>query len=303
MGACYLLYEEDGSCICITSLPEPWAVIKEERPTDATIFGSQIATRLANLRNGLTEAGEQGEIEVATEGGGVFQFRCRKVMIPRQGIYFILAIADKTEERQREKVLKSLLLEVSHRSKNLLAIVQGIASQTARFTDSLDGFLQKFRGRLYALSQSQDIVTASSWQGAAFRELLDAQISRYVVDNPGAIEIRGEDILLSPNAATHVGLALHELIVNAIAHGELIRRASRIEVSCNRVDTLEGPQIRLIWMEHFVEPRLEAATQDDQFASTVLQRVVPAAVNGAAQYIMDEHGVSYELVFPAEARG
>ncbi|MCR2327014.1 hypothetical protein NSR98_25480, partial [Salmonella enterica] len=77
-----------------------------------------------------------------------------------------------SELKHREQVLKILLREVSHRSKNLLAIIQSIAMQTARFSGSVDQFLQKFRGRLYSLSNSQDLVTDSNWHGAAFRELL-----------------------------------------------------------------------------------------------------------------------------------
>ncbi|MGO8070652.1 HWE histidine kinase domain-containing protein, partial [Rhizobium leguminosarum] len=68
-------------------------------------------------------------------------------------------MAEVTESRHREKVLKSLLRELSHLSKNLLAIIQGIATQTARNTLSLDSFLLKFRLRLSpGLSYSQDLI-------------------------------------------------------------------------------------------------------------------------------------------------
>lgn len=73
-----------------------------------------------------------------------------------------------TELRMREQVLKILLREVIHCSKNLLAIMQSIAVQTARFSDSVISFLKKFQGRIQSLSHSQDLVTDSNWKGALF---------------------------------------------------------------------------------------------------------------------------------------
>ena len=113
------------------------------------------------------------------------------------------------------KVLKSLLRELSHRSKNLLAIIQGIATQTARYTLSLDSFLVKFRGRLQSLSHSQDLITDSSWRGAYLFELAEKQFAPYWPDSGVPMPIYGINAHLSPNAAVHLGLALHELIVNS----------------------------------------------------------------------------------------
>lgn len=301
MGACYMLYDEKGHCICITSLPARWAGKLDAPPTDEGIFGAQIAQQLTFLRQSLKQAGDQSAIEVNPDSESTFEFRCRKVDIPRQGIYFILSVVNRSEERQREKVLRTLLLEVSHRSKNLLAVVQGIATQTARFSGSLEGFLQKFRGRLYALSQSQDLVTDSSWRGATFRDLIDKQLSRYVTENPGVVTVSGDNLLLSPNAAMHVGLALHELIVNAVSHGDLLRGDRAIRVNCERVGDAKE-DIRISWTESAPRNVDESPNEHDgRFGSTVLDRVVPASVNGKAIHRIDTNGVYYELTFPLEA--
>jgi two-component sensor histidine kinase len=303
MGACYLLYDESDKCICITRLPDPWTRTLVETPTDLTLFGPEIADRLSALKKGLTNPGMQDRIDVSPDEETVFEFRCRKVDIPERGLYFITSITDKSEERQREKLLRTLLLEVSHRSKNLLAVVQGIASQTARFSGSLDSFLQKFRGRLYALSQSQDLVTESSWKGATFLDLLRGQLSRYVADASTAIEVEAENILLSPNAAMHVGLALHELIINAISHGDILKGTGTVRVSCHRIQTAAGSEIKIVWTEQPSSGTFEEAKSiEGQFGSTVLQKVVPASVNGRAIHRVDESGIHYELTFPADVR-
>jgi two-component sensor histidine kinase len=300
LGACYILYDEEGRCISITGLPSIWSSQTDTRPTDKAIFGDDIAARLEGLRAELGEPGDQANFEIEPTADSFFEFRCRKVLIPDRGIYFILAINDKSEGRRNEKVLRTLLLEVSHRSKNLLAVVQGIASQTARFSGSLDSFLQKFRGRLYALSQSQDLVTDSSWQGAAFIDLLKGQLDRYLPGSLNVIDVKGENILLSPNAAMHIGLALHELIVNSVSHGGVAKERGAIRVSCRRTENVDGPMIEVTWDEQFTDPETVLKSEPKaQFGSVVLEKVVPSSVNGSASHRIDSHGVSYELRFPA----
>ncbi|MBB4952190.1 two-component sensor histidine kinase [Agrobacterium vitis] len=301
MGACYLLYNDAGRCICITGLPAVWQIKPEERPTDLSIFGEDIANRLLHLRLELEQAGDHAAIEIDLAEKGIYEFRCRKVSIPGHGLHFIMAIADKTEERRRERALRILLMEVSHRSKNLLAVVQGIASQTARFSGSLESFLQKFRGRLYALSKAQDIVTDSEWRGVGFMDLLAAQLE---LCNPGKaaqIEMTGANIMLSPNAAMHIGLALHELIVNSVNYGGGLGGPGSIRVSCHLQRIGDHSFICIGWHEDL--PPLSVATDSQlkaRFGSTVLEKVVPVSVNGTAVYAIDSQGISYDLRFPAD---
>lgn len=302
MGACYLLYDETGLCICITSLPPRWRATLTRRPNDEDLFGEEIAARLEACRATLLEPGDQADIEIWLADESIYEFRSRKVAIPGRGNYVIMSISDRTEERQRAKTLHSLLLEVSHRSKNLLAIVQGIASHTARFTGSLEDFLGKFRGRLYALAQSQDLVTASSWRGADFNELAKAQISRYIAGNPDSITLESDTINLSPNAATHLGLALHELVVNAITNSDILSQAHSVQIRCHRLETPEGQKIKFLWIEQLRPGPAEPSDWSQHFASTVLQRIVPAALGGYAVNRVEDTSISYELTFPFESR-
>jgi two-component sensor histidine kinase len=302
MGACYLLYNDSGRCMCVTGLPTMWELKSNDAPTDLSIFGEDIANRLSTLRGGLEQAGDHASIEIDLAESGIFEFRCRKVSIPEHGLFSIMAIEDKTEERRRERALRILLMEVSHRSKNLLAVVQGIASQTARFSGTLENFLQKFRGRLFALSKAQDIVTESEWRGVGFMDLLKAQLE---LCNPGKvaqIEMTGRNILLSPNAAMHIGLALHELIVNSVNYGGGLGVPGSIRVSCLFEEVGGDAFISVGWHEDLQCASIVADQQlQARFGSTVLEKVVPVSVNGTAVYTIDNHRISYDLRFPVEA--
>ena len=118
--------------------------------------------------------------------------------------------------------MRALLREVSHRSKNLLAIIQSIATQTGRYSGTIDSFLSRFRGRLQSLASSQDLVTSSNWRGADLRELVLGQVGRYVADPTRAHAASKAPIPISiPMRRLHIGLALHELAVNSVSYGAL----------------------------------------------------------------------------------
>jgi two-component sensor histidine kinase len=300
MGASLILQDRDGTYVCITTLPSRWKLTPGSAPTDKTVFGKDIGERLIEMKAGLVNAGDRAELEIEAGDDTFFEFRCRMVEMDDHDLHLITVVIDRTEDRRRERLLRALLREVSHRSKNLLAIIQSIASQTARYSGTLDMFLGKFRGRLHALSQSQDLITDSSWRGAYFRDLLKQQVDRYVQENADLVHVSGDDVLLTPNASLHIGLALHELVVNAVSHGDFLQTRRRIEVSCERKELPEGPAVTITWEEPVTTQDETKDGKASRFGSTVLERVVPSSVNGRAWHDLANGLVRYELTFPLE---
>lgn len=299
MGASYILYDEEGRTICITGLPDRWRGNIGNDPSDGTIFGQELANRISDLRASLCKAGDEGKCEYESPDGDIFEFRCRKVLIPDQGMYFFLSVNDKTEELRREKVLKSLLLEVSHRSKNMLAIVQGLASQTARYSSSMNEFLTKFRGRIQALSKSQDLITDTDWRGVHFYDLVATQTERFTRNSPLTIEATGENAFLAPNAAINVGLAFHELASNAVAHHDLDNGPGKIIVNCRKIVQDDTTKLEITWSEEFSETRaLDTTSRESRFGSVILEKVVPTSIDGTAEHSVDQNA-RYVLTFPA----
>lgn len=303
-GVCVIEQNEQMDYLFIANLPECWKVETGEAPTDRSLFGDPIAERLAKLKDKVTDSGDAASTEIVIEGDRVFEFVVELAELRRGGRNYITTIIDMSEERRREKMLRALLREVSHRSKNLLAIIHSIAAQTARHSVSLDSFLRKFRGRLYSLSRSQDLVTDSNWRGANLRDLVREQAERYLQEDAPAIEVTGEDIELSPNGSLHVGLALHELIVNAATHGALLNGGGRVKLQCKRVNGSDGDaSVVLTWTEKLGALDSRADPEDDEgrekhFGSAVLERVVPAAVEGRAEYSISRDKIRYRLTMP-----
>ncbi|CAD7039926.1 sensor histidine kinase [Pseudorhizobium endolithicum] len=303
LGASIIIQDGEYNYLLVANLPEVWSKEYSVTPTDMQLFGEDVAARLAALKADMLEPGRKGQLEVVVGAEQFFEFRVQAVEFAFGGLHLVTTIVDRSEERHRERLLRALLREVSHRSKNLLAIIQSIALQTARYSGSLDLFLHKFRGRLYSLSQSQDLITDSSWRGAYFFDLVQQQTEKYLPENRHLVKVSGDNLLLSPNASLHLGLALHELIVNAVSHGSLLRSGLPVEVSCMRKRVDDHDMVEMVWHEP-LQPGHGPGENTQQlkahFGSTVLERVVPASVNGKAEYLISRQRISYHLTFPLE---
>lgn len=205
-----------------------------------------------------------------------------------------------TERKRREQSLRALLREVSHRSKNLLAIIQSIASQTGRHSGNIADFLTSFQGRLQSLAASQDLVTSSNWRGAELRELIQGQIVHNAALNDSELHFEGANPYLSPNAALHIGLAMHELVVNSLSYGALSRPGGRIDVGANMEEATserDAPSLVLSWVEEMDRSGVLPPQRD--FRRVTLERVVPAALSGQALLDLTDGRLEYRLVIPA----
>jgi two-component sensor histidine kinase len=213
---------------------------------------------------------------------------------------FLVLISDVTANRRQDAAMHLLIREVSHRSKNLLAIVQSVAVQTARHSENIEQFLEKFRGRLYALSSTQDLVTDSDWHGTPFRTLLTSQFARLGLDIHTKTTVSGVDPVLSPNAALHVGLALHELGTNARLYGALAPAAAGHVTIDTRMEDQAGSPAQFIIEWHETGPSSDPSQSTPGFGSLVLERIVPLSVGGSAELTRGEAQLDYRLTIPAD---
>lgn len=134
------------------------------------------------------------------------------------------------ERRQREDRERLLLHELNHRVKNLLAVVQAIASQTFRQAPSSEDGLAAFTGRLMALAQAQDLLLNEDSADVDLRTLIEAAI-RGSGNTLDQFEIDGPEVKVTANRATSVVLALHELCTNAVKYGALSVPSGKVAIS------------------------------------------------------------------------
>jgi two-component sensor histidine kinase len=115
--------------------------------------------------------------------------------------------------------------------KNNLAAVISLAEQTGRGSTEYGEFLDKFMGRLRAMSRMHSVLAQSRWQGADLRTLVMQTLEAFGSGSVGKSSVRGESVLLGPRAAQAMAMALNELATNAVKYGALSSPGGTVGVS------------------------------------------------------------------------
>lgn len=201
-------------------------------------------------------------------------------------------VRDVTRRKRDEDKIKLLMREVVHRSKNLLAVVQSIAGQTARAGDPAS-FLSRFRDRLGALAASQTLLVESEWKGVEVKELVKAQLAHFEDLFGRRLTFSGDALRVKPDAAQAIGMALHELSTNAAKYGALSNLHGSVHVSW-AVDREHGSRRFLISWTETGGPRFEAASKPG-FGSVVTGKMVEAAMNGRVSVMREDNRFVWTL--------
>jgi PAS domain S-box-containing protein len=174
---------------------------------------------------------------------------------------------DISDRKRSEEALRLLAQEVDHRSKNLLALVQA----TVHFSqaDTPDAIKATIEGRIQALSRVHELLAQSRWAGANLRSLVTEELSPYCPQGTARAEVDGPDVILKPNLAQLVAMALHELTTNAVKYGALSVSTGRVRVKWLRV--ADGKLV-LRWTE-MNGPPVKPPTRQG-FGTRVLDRAI-----------------------------
>lgn len=203
------------------------------------------------------------------------------------------SVAVKEEKAQ----LRLITDELSHRIKNLVAVIQSIARQTMHQTTTKEDFAVRFSGRLGALGRSLDLLIASDWHGAHIDDLVRLELAPFGVLDGAQISLNGPPLGLNPDATRNIGLALHELATNASKYGALSVPEGKIAVDWELASSGRRPRFRMTWRESggpmVTEPKHRG------FGRQVIQQVTAQALAGKVTHEFLPHGVRWTLDIPA----
>jgi PAS domain S-box-containing protein len=207
------------------------------------------------------------------------------------------AAVDVTDRRQRETHIRFLLRELTHRTKNLLAVIQAMARQTLTASTSAPDFEQRFSGRLQGLARSLDLLIDENWQGAAVDELVRSQLSHYKDLVGRRITIEGPEARLEPEAAQNIGLAVHELSTNSAKYGALSVPSGTVSICWEFLPGGdEEPEFRFRWTERGGPP--VSPPRRKGFGHAVIERLVARALDGRVVLDFAPEGLSWTLTVP-----
>jgi len=208
-------------------------------------------------------------------------------------------IQDITERRASEEHSQFLIHELAHRSKNQLAIIQSIASQTARGSGSMVDFLEAFRRRLRGLAASHDLLSSQNWRPVRMDDLIKRQLQVFSGTGATHIQFSGPEIRLGAAAAEAIGLAFHELATNSIKHGSLSVPSGRVDVRWETETGAAGEAILVLDWKESGGPAVQAPSSKG-FGSRVIEDLVARTLNGVATIAFDPGGVHWRLECPID---
>lgn len=194
--------------------------------------------------------------------------------------------------------------ELSHRIKNIFAVLSGIISLSARNIPEAKSFANQLRERIFALGEAHDFLRPHSHLSmpASGQGTLSAFIDRLMRPyNEGEgeearVTFSGDDTHIDDAAATPLALLIHELATNAAKYGGLSRPSGRVAITGEVIP--DG--YRLIWRETGgpVIATPEAATG---FGTRLVNMSVKGQMGGTLSRNWRPEGLEVEVRLPIGA--
>ncbi len=199
----------------------------------------------------------------------------------------ILGVAmDVTARRAAAERVRLLSHEVDHRTANALAVVQATL-RTTRAAD-IAGFTTLVEGRVTALAQVQRLLARVGWAGIDLDELVAAQL---VGAGPG-MAWEGPRIAIGHTAAQPLGMALHELVLNARQHGALSTTSGRATLRWR----IEADALRLAWTETGGPAVVAPARRG--FGIRMIEATLRGQLGGSVAWHWNPGGLSCAMAVP-----
>jgi len=269
--------------------------------------------------------GLRAAVRAAVEGGGRFEHEYR-LLGPAGEIRWVQArgaclsdgegrptrfpgaVVDITDrklaEEERSQIARAQRLlsqELSHRIKNIFAVVSALVSLSARQFPESRPFAENLRTRLAALARAHEFVSPSPIgersAGASLHAFLADLFSPYAgPDGRSRVLIEGDDATFDDQAATPVALLFHELATNAAKYGALSRDEGRVRLTAER----RCDRYVLEWVETGGPP-LNGDPMRQGFGSGLATLSVEGQLAGRLERVWAPEGLRCTIDLPARA--
>ena len=208
------------------------------------------------------------------------------------------------EELKRSEAGKDLLSqELSHRIKNIFAVVSSLIALSAREHPEAKTFAGSVRDRINALARAHEFVRPHSEVSqpligeSTLHTFLSALFKPYVdAGGQSRVVIEGDDATFDDQAATSVALLFHELATNAAKYGALSVAGGSVLLRTRN----EGDRFILTWTERNGPP-IAGKPVRQGFGSTLSAMSVEGQLGGKLERRWEPSGLILEADLPATA--
>jgi PAS domain S-box-containing protein len=207
-------------------------------------------------------------------------------------------------EMKRLELAKALLSqELSHRIKNIFAVISALLALSARQYPEARAFATAARNRIAALARAHEFVrpqtesTRPSLDGTTLHAFLRDLLLPY--DDEAAhprVVVSGDDADFDDQAATPVALFFHELATNAAKYGALSVPGGRVTLTTLQ----QGERFVMTWQERGGPP-LNGTPEGTGFGASLLALSVEGQLGGALERVWAPEGLKVAADIPVTA--
>src|SRR6476646_2573240 len=171
--------------------------------------------------------------------------------------------------------------ELSHRIKNIFAVINGLIGQSARSYPEAKPFAQLLQSRVAALGAAHEFVRPHSEESrpevgeSLLLPMLARLFAAYPAFSDGRMTLEGDDLPIDDRGATPIALVFHELATNAAKYGALSVPEGRVRITSRISDGIA----RLEWVET-EGPRLSGAPARTGFGSRLVELSIDGQLGG-----------------------
>lgn len=211
-------------------------------------------------------------------------------------IRWIGTCTDVDEARRHADQNDIMSRELSHRIKNIFAVIGGLISLSSRQRPETKAFSDELRDRLAALGRAHEFASPHSdglrpaLEASKLHGLLREILRPYPALSDGRIMIAGDDVAIDDRGATPLALAFHESATNAAKYGALSTPEGRIEIRSR----LAGEDLLIEWIERG-GPRLSGPPAAIGFGTRLMEMSVVKQLDGRIERSWNPDGLSFTL--------
>ena len=272
----------------------------ETGPSRENFLGLIVPDDAERVGAAMKSAIEQGtefsvEFQIASTGrrlAGIGQV----LELPGKRKTFVGINIDVTDRHLQMEKERKMLLEINHRVKNTLAVLQSLAVQTLRRSRDPAHFIDAFSGRIQAIAAVHTLLTDSKWHEVDLATLVSKLGSLSGVEGRILLSENAGRLVLTADEALGIGLILREAISNARNHGALSVPGGMVTSSVSDGGPRRTGTSHIVWQESGTQGLPDRLQEG--FGMVLIRRSLDKVLGSSVSVNSESNGMAIRIGLP-----